>query len=164
MNTYFKIAWRNLMNNKIFSFINIFGLSAGLASCMLICLYVFDEMSYDTARPNGNNTYQVGSVLIRPDGELKLPSTPARLVEAMRQDFPEVVNTTRIASLFTDDKTLLTFKDKFLGESLLLSTLAFAFSMAIIGLLTPVFSEITDKKFAFTPPSVFWAFWRVFRA
>jgi putative ABC transport system permease protein len=114
---YLKIAWRNLMNNKVFSFINIFGLSAGLASCMLICLYVFDELNYDTAHPNVNNIYQVGSVMVRPDGERKMPSSPARLVEAMRQDFPEVVNTTRLAPLFTDDKTLLTFKDNQISKS-----------------------------------------------
>jgi putative ABC transport system permease protein len=114
---YFKIAWRNLMKNKVFSFINIFGLSAGLASCMLICLYVYDELSYDTAHPNIESIYQVGTVFIRPDGEKKAPSTPARLAEAMRQDFPEVVNTTRIAALFVDDKTLFTFKDNQISKS-----------------------------------------------
>ena len=65
---YLKIAWRNLMKNKVFSFIHIFGLSAGLASCMFICLYAYDELNYDTAHPNGDNIYQVGTVFIRPDG------------------------------------------------------------------------------------------------
>ena len=71
---YFKIAWRNLMKNKVFSFINVFGLSAGLASCMLICLYVYDELNYDTAHPNVKNVCQVGMVFMRPEGEKKAPT------------------------------------------------------------------------------------------
>jgi putative ABC transport system permease protein len=114
---YFKIAWRNLMKNKVFSFINIFGLSAGLASCMLICLYVYDELNYDTAHPNVENVYQVGTVFLRPEGEKKAPSTPAALAAAMRQDFPEVVNTTRIATLFVDDKTLLKYEENQISKS-----------------------------------------------
>ncbi len=114
---YFKIAWRNLMKNKVFSFINIFGLSAGLASCMLICLYVYDELNYDTAHPNVDNIYQVGTVFVRPEGDKKVASTPAGLAAAMRQDFPEVVNTTRFAPLFTDDKTLLKYEENTISKS-----------------------------------------------
>ena len=44
---YFKIAWRNLRKNKLYTGINIFGLSIGLASCMLIGVYIANELSYD---------------------------------------------------------------------------------------------------------------------
>ena len=56
---YFKTAWRNLKRNKIFSAINIFGLSIGLACSMLILLYVKDETSFDKFHKNGNNIYRV---------------------------------------------------------------------------------------------------------
>ena len=44
---YFKIAWRNLRQNKLLSGINILGLSTGIACCLLIAMYVFQEKSYD---------------------------------------------------------------------------------------------------------------------
>lgn len=56
---YFKTAIRNLSRNKIYSFINITGLSLGLACAMLIILYVKDEISYDRFHANVNNIYRV---------------------------------------------------------------------------------------------------------
>ena len=60
-NNYFKIALRNLQRNKIYSFINIAGLSIGLACAMLILLYVKDEVSYDRFHKNVNNIYRIAS-------------------------------------------------------------------------------------------------------
>ena len=56
---YIKIALRTLQRNKMYSFINIMGLSLGLASAMLIILYVKDEVSYDRFHANANNIYRV---------------------------------------------------------------------------------------------------------
>jgi putative ABC transport system permease protein len=56
---YFKIALRNLARNKIYSFINISGLSLGLACSMLIILYVTDEISYDRFHNNVNSIYRI---------------------------------------------------------------------------------------------------------
>ena len=58
---YFKTAFRNLRRNKIYSFINISGLSIGLACAMLIMLYVKDEVSFDKFHKNVNNIYRVVS-------------------------------------------------------------------------------------------------------
>ena len=52
-------AWRNLKTNKAFSFINIFGLSVGLACCMLISAYLYQELTYDTYSPNAKQLYRV---------------------------------------------------------------------------------------------------------
>ena len=57
LKNYFKIAIRNLWKNKGFSFINIFGLAVGIAVCLLIILFVIDELSYD--KFNKNSKYQV---------------------------------------------------------------------------------------------------------
>ncbi len=59
LKNYFTVAWRNLSRNKIYSFINIAGLSVGLACAMLIILYVKDEVSYDRFQANANNIYRI---------------------------------------------------------------------------------------------------------
>ncbi|MEO6136011.1 MAG: ABC transporter permease, partial [Ginsengibacter sp.] len=56
---YFKIAWRKIQKNKLYSFINILGLSTGLAACILIGLYVFNELSYDKFNTNSNRIARV---------------------------------------------------------------------------------------------------------
>jgi putative ABC transport system permease protein len=57
---YFKIAFRSLSKNKLHAFINIGGLGLGLATCMLIMLYVAHEYSYDRFHANGNRMYSIG--------------------------------------------------------------------------------------------------------
>jgi putative ABC transport system permease protein len=56
---YLKIAWRNLMKNKIFSFINILGLTIGITVCMMIFLFIMNEFSVDKFHTQGNNIYRV---------------------------------------------------------------------------------------------------------
>lgn len=55
---YFKIAWRNLLKHKGFTFINITGLALGIAACLLISLYIVHETSYDKHIPNSENIYR----------------------------------------------------------------------------------------------------------
>ncbi len=66
---YFKIAWRNLLKNKSFSFINIFGLSIGVAACILITTYVLHESSYDKHIPNSENIFRMTGKFIK-DGKI----------------------------------------------------------------------------------------------
>ncbi|HZY37304.1 MAG TPA: ABC transporter permease [Mucilaginibacter sp.] len=56
---YLKIAWRNLLNNKVYSSLNILGLAAGMAVALLIGLWLFDQFSYDRFLPNSSQLYQV---------------------------------------------------------------------------------------------------------
>jgi len=72
---YLKTAWRNLTRNKIYSFINIAGLSMGLACAMLILLYVKDEVSFDRFHKNVNNIYRVVAIQKRGDEVHKDGST-----------------------------------------------------------------------------------------
>jgi putative ABC transport system permease protein len=58
---YFKIAFRNLSRNKAFSFINIFGLAIGLATCLLIMLYEFSELGYDSQNKDADRLYRIAS-------------------------------------------------------------------------------------------------------
>lgn len=68
---YFKIALRNIRRNKVYSFINIAGLSLGLAAAMLIILYVKDEVSYDRFQKNVDNIYLVTFTGYNPDGSIE---------------------------------------------------------------------------------------------
>jgi putative ABC transport system permease protein len=108
---YLKIAWRNLMKNKVFSFINVFGLSIGLTCCMLITLYINHETSYDNYHKNIGNLYQLGTTFVKDGKDDRTPNTPAPMAFAMKQEFPEIEETARIMALFADDKTLLQYRE-----------------------------------------------------
>src|SRR5690242_6273535 len=56
---YFKIAWRNLTKNKVFSFINISGLAIGTTVCMMIFLFIMNEFSVDNFHKDGDRIYRV---------------------------------------------------------------------------------------------------------
>ena len=56
---YFKTAWRNLMKSKVFSFINILGLTIGITVCMMIFLFIMNEFSVDNFHKNGDHIYRV---------------------------------------------------------------------------------------------------------
>src|ERR1700712_3597701 len=56
---YLKIAWRNLKKNKVFSFINILGLTIGITVCMMIFLFIMNEYSVDSFHKQGKNIYRV---------------------------------------------------------------------------------------------------------
>jgi len=107
---YLKVAWRNLMKSKMFSFINIIGLSVGLTCCMLITLYLYHEISYDTYHKNLNQLYQLGTTFVGDGKEERTPNTPAPMAAAMKKEFPEIEETTRLMALFAEDKTLLQYK------------------------------------------------------
>jgi putative ABC transport system permease protein len=109
---YFKIAWRNLMHNKVFSFINIAGLSVGLACCMLIVLYLYNELSYDSYHKDIKRLYQVGGIFITDGKQDRCACTPAITARNMQHDFPEIEQTARMLtfSFFGESTTLLQYQ------------------------------------------------------
>jgi len=90
LQNYFKTAFRNLVRNKRFSLINIFGLAVGIASSILIFIVVHYELSYDTFRPGYNQIYQVAIEDKFPAGTTYTPGTPYPALEALRIKFPQV--------------------------------------------------------------------------
>ena len=68
---YFILSWRNLLRNKVFSFINITGLSLGLACCMIIILYSKDELSFDRFHANSSHIYRITNSTIEPNGKVQ---------------------------------------------------------------------------------------------
>lgn len=97
---YFKIAFKNLLRNKIYSFINIAGLSIGLACAMLIILYVKDEVSYDRFHKNVNNIYRIVSQNIEKNGGKgqMQPNTGYLQGPRFAQNIPEIKYFTRVQS------------------------------------------------------------------
>jgi putative ABC transport system permease protein len=87
---YFKIVLRNLWRNKTYSFINIFGLTLGLACFLLIALYVFDELTYDSFHKNASNTYRVVETKVSPEGkESKVAAVGYKIAEQAPVDIPK---------------------------------------------------------------------------
>ena len=97
---YFKTAWRNLVKNKIFSSINIIGLSIGMAGCLLILEFVSFELSYDHFNQNGPDIYRITNDRYQ-NGKLIQHGTItySGVGPAMKSEFPEVLNNTRVEPL-----------------------------------------------------------------
>jgi putative ABC transport system permease protein len=93
---YFKTAWRNIRKNKLFSFINILGLSLGIATCFIIMLYVQDELSYDRFNKNANNIVRVIFNANLNGGKITESVTMPPVAQTMKKDFPEVEDATRL--------------------------------------------------------------------
>ncbi|WP_299438473.1 ABC transporter permease [uncultured Aquimarina sp.] len=93
---YIKIAWRNLLRNKVFSTINILGLSIGVAACLLITLFIADEASYDTQISNRDNIYRL-THFAKVDGvEGWGAHHSALMASTINREFEEVLNAGRI--------------------------------------------------------------------
>jgi putative ABC transport system permease protein len=96
-----KIAFRNLVRNKVFSFINIVGLATGLSICLLIMLYIFDEVGYDKHHTHAGSLYRIASVA--GSGET-WAAAAAPVAWSVKTDFPEVEEVTRLLKLPGADK------------------------------------------------------------
>ncbi len=92
----FKVTIRNIWKRKLFSFINIFGLTIGISCFFLIIVNVRDEFSYDNFHQDKDRIYRVALERIYPDNVVFYAIVPSSLGEAMKNDFPEVEDMTRI--------------------------------------------------------------------
>ena len=97
---YLLIALRNFKRQKLFSLLNIFGLALGLASAILIFLYVSDELRYDSMQPYYKDTYRVGTTFINPDGQ-RFDNTvaPGFFLRYLKDNRSEVLYTSRIDNI-----------------------------------------------------------------
>ncbi|WP_439584593.1 ABC transporter permease [Dyadobacter bucti] len=90
LKNYLKIAARNLTRNKVFSVINIAGLSLGLTCCMLIVLYTKDEVSFDRFQENKDQLYRVNVTMSTPEGTHNISSTNYIHGPSFKQEIPEI--------------------------------------------------------------------------
>ncbi|HKK47016.1 MAG TPA: ABC transporter permease, partial [Balneolaceae bacterium] len=96
LKNYIKIAWRNLVKGKIYSFINITGLAVGIACCLLIGLYVFQQLRFDRFNEHSNRIYRVNYVNKYGNGVTKLAQTPIALAGFLKRNFSEVEKAAKI--------------------------------------------------------------------
>ncbi len=93
---YFKVAIRNLWKNKGFSTLNIVGLATGLAVCLLIVLYVVDELSYDKYNVNANRVYRLQADIYFNNTQANFAVAPDPLAPALVKDYPQIQQMVRL--------------------------------------------------------------------
>jgi putative ABC transport system permease protein len=87
---YIKTAFRSLSKNKGFTAINVLGLALGLATCLLIVFYVFDELSYDRYNTKADRIYRINNDIKFGGSANSYAVSPAPLAAALKNDFPEI--------------------------------------------------------------------------
>ncbi len=154
---YLKIALRNLLKSKGYTFINVAGLAVGLACCLLILLFVRDELSYDRHYEQADRIYRITLEALLGEQEINGPISPAPMAQALVTDYPEVVQATR---LFTfSGETFVRYEDKrfveerfFFGDSTVFEVFSFLLlrgdpETALVEPLTVVLTESTAQKY-----------------
>jgi putative ABC transport system permease protein len=112
LENYLKIAYRNLTRNKAFSFINILGLAVGLATCVLMILYIFSELGYDKQNKNADRIFRIAYQAVKkvnPEDK-SWASTAAPIAWGLKSDMPEVEQSARLLKFPSLDKMLLKYE------------------------------------------------------
>ena len=111
---YMIVAVRHLLRQKLYAFINVFGLAVGLACCILIFLYVRHEWQYDAFHENADRIYRVIVRETRPDGSVGYSTLhPVSLAASLKEEFPGIER----ASGFIRSRTQVSREKKFFRES-----------------------------------------------
>jgi putative ABC transport system permease protein len=110
---YFKIAWRNIVKNKVMFGINIAGLALGIGSCIIISLFVIDELNYDRFNAKAEN---IARVVLKANinGEtINEAVVMAPVAQTFKNDLPEVLDATRLTNLYNPEISYrnTTFRD-----------------------------------------------------
>jgi putative ABC transport system permease protein len=101
---YFIIAFRNLLRNKSYTFINVAGLALGITTCIIIFLIIKREVSFDKAFANSENIYRIVREAKDASGVEKTTITPYPLGKALKNDFPDLIST----QFHFEDQSLMT--------------------------------------------------------
>ncbi|TWJ04396.1 putative ABC transport system permease protein [Mucilaginibacter frigoritolerans] len=119
LKSYLKTAFRFLLKNKTFSFINIFGLATGTLCCLYILLYVQDQYSYDKQHNSVKNIYRLTTDLVLSGDKHHSATSSPPIAPALKKDFPEVQNVTRVVEVdkLGAKEHLLRYKEKSFYES-----------------------------------------------
>lgn len=96
LRNYLKIAVRNVWRSPLYSLLNVGGLALGIACCLLITLYVYDEWRYDRFNPHADRIYRVVEKQAQAEGLFDVATTQGPLAPALKKDFPEVEKVARV--------------------------------------------------------------------
>lgn len=114
---YITIALRSMMRHKSYSLINIFGLSVGVACCLLLSLYIQDEASYDRHHRDIDHLYQVTSIMGDESDNHIMATTSAPIVWGIKNDLPEIETVARLVNPPGVSQNLIRYGDKQFYES-----------------------------------------------
>lgn len=109
---YIKSAYRSLLKNKAYSIINISGLTVGIACCLLISLYVHDEMSYDKFFEDSDRIYRVALERVYPTNTRYFGSSPVNMAPTILENYPEVEEAGRLHRLFFQNEIVVDIGEK----------------------------------------------------
>ena len=112
LKNYFKIALRNILKNKIYSFINILGLAVGISACILIALYVINEESFDSFHRNADRIVRATMTFSFNGVSQNVAVTGTKLLPAFKRNFPEVEEGVRLYP----SRAIVKYKDKLFEE------------------------------------------------
>jgi putative ABC transport system permease protein len=115
LKNYLKIAFRNLLRHKGYSFINIAGLAVGIACCTFILLFVQDELSFEKNHSKARNIYRLTITIDNNGTPEKAAIASPRMAPQLKADYPEVKQYVRLLS--TGNQALLRYGDKGLYET-----------------------------------------------
>ena len=113
--SYFKIGWRNLLRNKLFSFINISGMAISIASFLIISLFIHDELKFDKDVEDSNLKYRVFNEHFNDDGSTRKGAmVPPMIAPTLALEYPEVEYYTRFLNF--NSPALFEVGDKKIAE------------------------------------------------
>jgi len=104
---FIRLAWRNLLANKVYSAINIIGLAVGLAVCILLMLYISDETGYDRHHKGADRLYRINTAFKNKVDQGKSATSNALLAAGLLKDLPEVEQAGRLLSPFFNSDALV---------------------------------------------------------
>ena len=113
---YFKVAIRNLLKRKAYTLINILGLATGMTVCFLIVLFIRSELSFDNFQQKGDRVYRVALERKYPERSSSYAIIPISIGDAIRHEFPEVEENTRLLDAVTNDNLFVKIGDKVFEE------------------------------------------------
>ncbi len=119
LRNYILVAIRNILKQKFYSFINILGLTIGVAATLFIMLYIFDELSYDRFHANIHQMYRVGLIGRLAGQEVHVAATPPPLAQGMVNEVPGVESAIR---MWQWEDIVIRYEDQVYTEDLIFHT------------------------------------------
>lgn len=141
----FKIALRNIFKDKVYSSINILGLTIGITCSMFLFMYILDELSYDRYHTNANNIYRIVSNIKEPDNAFTWSIAQIPMARELRNNYPEVKNAVRF---YGTGRTLYKNGDKQFNEEEFFLTDSTVFDMFTYEFLAGDMSTALDNPFS----------------
>lgn len=141
----FKIALRNIFKDKVYSAINILGLTIGITCSMFLFMYILDELSYDRYHTNANNIYRIVSNIKEPDNAFTWAVAQVPMAQELRNNYPEVINSVRF---YGTGRTLYKNGDKQFNEEEFFLTDSTVFDMFTYDFMAGDMNTALDNPFS----------------